>query len=37
MPIGDAELPTGWKEKPYVEKVSLAENASFQEEFKLTC
>jgi translation initiation factor 3 subunit B len=22
LPIGDAELPTGWKEKSYVEKVS---------------
>lgn len=22
LPIGDAELPTGWKEKPFVEKVN---------------
>jgi hypothetical protein len=22
MPVGEGELPTGWREKPYVEKVS---------------
>jgi translation initiation factor 3 subunit B len=23
MPVGEGELPTGWKEKPYVEKVCI--------------
>lgn len=23
LPIGEGDLPTGWREKPYVEKVSL--------------
>lgn len=37
MPIGEGELPSGWREKQYVERVSSTPLCSLNLEHKLTC